>query len=118
MEADEMYEVVMDAVRLALREELGGGDMRLTQRMVGGRVIFEDSEGRVFKEIPGPTLFKKVTSVREKLRVLEQKINQNGGLSTSDKAELQGLITRCYGSLTTFNLLFRDDSDKFKGQKG
>lgn len=113
MEADELYEIVTDAVRLALREEAGGGDIRLSRRMVEGRVIFEDSEGRTFKEVSGPAFFKKVTSVREKLRVLEQKLNNNPGLTTAEKAELQGYISRCYGSLTTFNFLFRDDQDRF-----
>ena len=89
--------------------------MRLTRRMTEGKVIFEDSEGRVFKEIPGFQFFRKTTAVREKLRVLEQKINNNGGLSAAEKAELQGYITKCYGSLTTFNFLFRDEGDKFKG---
>lgn len=116
MEADELYELVTDAVRQALQDEAGGGDIRLTRRMTEGKVIFEDGEGRVFKEIPSYQLFRKVTSVREKLRVLEQKLNNHGGLSGAEKAELQAYVTRCYGSLTTFNFLFRDEGDKFKGQ--
>ena len=116
MDPEDLYEIVSDAVRVTLEQEAGGGDVRLTRRMTEGRVIFEDSEGRVYKEITGPQFFKKVTSVREKLRVLEQKINNNAGLSNAEKAELQGLLTRCYGSLTTFNFLFRDDQAKFTGQ--
>lgn len=116
MEPEDLYEIVGDAVRAALEQEAGGGDIRLTRRMTEGRVIFEDSEGRVFKEITGGQFFKKVTSVREKLRVLEQKINNHGGMTNAEKAELQGYLTRCYGSLTTFNFLFRDDQDKFTGQ--
>ena len=64
------------------------------------------------------TFFKKVTSVRDKLRVLEQKLNAHQSLSLGEKAELQGYITRAYGSLTTFNSLFRDDEDRFKGTGG
>lgn len=118
MESDELYELVVDAVREALREEAGGGEIRLTSRMTEGRVIFEDSQGKVFKEIPAVQLFRKVTGVREKLRVLEQKLNNHAGLTSAEKAEMQGYITRCYGSLTTFNFLFRDDSAKFSGQGG
>lgn len=115
MENDELYELLVDAVRQALAEEAGGGDARLTRRMTEGRVIFEDSEGRVFKEIPAFQFFRKTTAVREKLRVLEQKVNNHGGLTVAEKAELQGYVTKAYGSLTTFNFLFRDDQDKFKG---
>ena len=117
MDPNELYEVVTDAVRVAIAEEAGGGDVRMTNRMVEGRVIFEDSEGRQFKEVTGPQFFKKVTSVREKLRVLEQKVNNNAGLSNAEKAELQALISRCYGSLTTFNFLFRDDRDRFSSSR-
>ena len=118
METDEIYDLVVDAVRQGLREEAGGNDIRISKRMLAGRVVFEDGEGRVVKEIHAEALFKKVTAVREKLRVLEQKINNNGSLSAPDKAELQGYITRSYGSLTTFNFLFRDAGEGFKGTGG
>jgi len=55
--------------------------------------------------------------VREKLRVLEQKINSNPALKPEDKMEMQQLITRAYGSLTTFNVLFREEEDHFVGAK-
>jgi protein-arginine kinase len=63
-------------------------------------------------------MFKKVTAVRDRLRVLEQKVNSHKALSTDEKVDLQQLITRCYGSLTSFNLLFRDEEDKFRGSGG
>ncbi len=115
METEDLYELIVDAVREALREEAGGGTIRLTRRMTEGRVLFEDGEGKVFKTVPAPVFFRKVTAVRERLRVLEQKINQHGGLSHAEKAELQAYITRAYGSLTTFNFLFRDAGDRFRG---
>ena len=117
MEPDEIYELVYDAASQALADSIGGGDASLASRMVMGSVIFKDNENRVVKEVEAASFFKKVTSVREKLRVLEQKINNNGSLSPTEKAELQVYITRSYGSLTTFNFLFREEADKFSGQK-
>ncbi|MEX2016498.1 MAG: hypothetical protein WD873_07635, partial [Candidatus Hydrogenedentales bacterium] len=64
---------------------------------------------------PLDTFFKKITSVREKLRVLEQKINNNASIAAEDRLELQKLIARAYGSLTTFNVLFRNEEDQFEG---
>ena len=69
------------------------------------------------KEIPLDTFFRKITSVREKLRVLEQKLNNHKTLSHEDKLEFQKLITRAQGSLTTFNVLFHEEDDQFSGSK-
>ena len=118
MERDELYELVIDAVKQGLREEAGGDDVPLAKRMVGGRVIFEDSDGRRFKEMDSFAFFRKVTAVREKLRVLEQKINAHGKLTAEEKIGMQQYITGCYGSLTTFNVLFANKNDSFVGQKG
>ena len=118
MDPQEIYELVYDATRAALNEHQGGTEPWLARRMENGRVIFEDGQGRQVKEIPVDAVFRKVTAVRERLRVLEQKINNNGALSTGDKAELQALITRSYGSLTTFNFLFDDATEGFKGTGG
>lgn len=118
MTDDALYELVVDAVRVGLGETGAAGEIALHRRMVSGAIAFRDDEGKVIKEIPVATLFKKVTSIREKLRVLEQKLNNHERLDEADKAELQGLITRCYGSLTTFNFLFRDEEHKFVGTGG
>lgn len=118
METDELYELVVDAVRQALADEAGGGRVILARRLVEGKVVFQDDQGKVVKEMPADAFFKKVTAVREKLRLIEQKINAQGNLPSADKAEIQALITRAYGSLTTFNCLFRDDRDRFVGTGG
>jgi hypothetical protein len=56
--------------------------------------------------------------VRDRLRVLEQRINAHPKLTAEDKAEMQQYVTRCYGSLTSFNVLFRDREDWFVGTRG
>ena len=114
MDANVTYELVYDAVRQAMLDQ-DGGDARLLRRFEGGTVVFEDGQGKMVKELPANVVFKKITSVREKLRVLEQKLNNHPALDDADRAEIQRLITRCYGSLTTFNFMFGDDSAKFQG---
>lgn len=118
LDPDVLYELVAEAVRDAMGERDDGGAVALSRRMVGGHVVFRDSDGRIVKEVDATVFFKKVTAVREKLRVLEQKLNNHAGLDTADKADLQTLLTRAYGSLTTFNFLFREDDDKFRGSGG
>ena len=70
------------------------------------------------KEIPIGDFFHKIVMLRDRLRVLEQNINSSKNLSDEEKVNLQQYITRCYGSLTTFNVLFRNKEQWFVGDKG
>jgi len=70
------------------------------------------------KEIPIDDFFHKIVMLRDRLRVLEQNINSNKKLSDEDKVNIQQYITRCYGSLTTFNVLFKHKEHWFVGDKG
>jgi hypothetical protein len=106
-------------LREVIRDELGVGDVELGGRWQGGEmVLVPGKEGTQEKRIPIEALFNKVVMIRDKLRVLEQKINANPKLSQEEKLQMQQYVTGCYGSLTTFNVLFANKGDTFVGQKG
>lgn len=90
----------------------------IADRWKGGNLILEPGDTNLqSKEVPIDTFFHKIVMVRDRLRVMEQKINASN-LDESEKIELQQYITRIYGSLTTFNVLFKLKDHQFKGQSG
>jgi hypothetical protein len=102
-----------------LRGELGLGEASMAGKWDGGEMVLKPGkEGLQEKRIPLEALFHKVIMIRDRLRVLEQKINGHPKLGADDKLQMQQYITACYGSLTTFNVLFADRGDQFVGQKG
>jgi hypothetical protein len=114
MDADEFRRVLAHV----LREELGVGEFEVSGRWEGGEMILKPGKaGTQEKRIPLDSLFHKVVMIRDRLRVLEQKINAHPKLGDDEKMQLQHYITGCYGSLTTFNVLFSNRDDQFVGQK-
>jgi hypothetical protein len=85
----------------------------------GGTMVLQAGDKSIKpKEVPIDIFFHKIVMARDRLRVLEQQINQHKGLSDEDKVGLQQYITRIYGSFTTFNVLFRNKEHWFVGEKG
>jgi hypothetical protein len=114
MDADDFKRILSRV----LRDELGVSAVDMAGRWEGGEMILKPGkEGTQEKRIPLDALFHKIIMIRDRLRVLEQKINTNSKLAPDEKIQLQQYVTGCYGSLTTFNVLFADREDQFVGQK-
>ena len=103
----------------ALLEKLGvertdESPVALGVRWKKGKIVMHPSDPSLqTKEVPLETFFHKIVGMRNQLRVLEQKINAHEKLDDAEKIEMQQYITRCYGSMTTFNILFREKEDQF-----
>lgn len=112
-----------DRIQQAVREVLGDygfldSDIEISSKWAGGSVrLIPGKEGTQEKEIPLEVFFKKIISIREKLRVLEQKLNNHPKLTEEEKIDFQSYITRSYGSLTSFNVLFQNKESQFTGVK-
>lgn len=111
------YEMLKLAIKEIREEELP--QIELLDRWKGGELLIKAAIPELEpKKIPIDAFFHKIVMVRDRLRVLEQHINANKVLSDDEKVQLQQYITRIYGSLTTFNILFKNKKDYFVGQKG
>lgn len=109
---------IVQAVRAVLHaEESVTGE--IGARWTGGQLVLRPGQaGTQEKVVPIESFFRKIVAVRDKLRVLEQRINNHASLSDADRLQFQDYITRAYGSLTTFNVLFADPADRFVGSGG
>ncbi len=117
MEIEQVYRIAYDAFTRALDQKLTTPetDVSIAPKFYHGTMVLQPRDPSMqSKEVDLEVFFKKIISVRNNLRVLEQKINSSG-LDDAAKIELQGYITKSYGSLTTFNVLFQDQADKFVG---
>ncbi len=104
-----LHKVLNDRTDITEKVDLGN-------KWQGGTLILKPFETDMqTKEIPIETFFHKIVMVRDRVRVMEQQINAHKVLSDAEKVDLQQYITRIYGSLTTFNVLFKNIQDHFKG---
>jgi|SaaInlLV_10m_DNA_1039704.scaffolds.fasta_scaffold13386_3 hypothetical protein len=111
-------EHVLDDFTDRIRGEERPENIEISDRWDGGTLIIQPSEeGLKSKEVPVDAFFHKIVMTRDRLRVLEAKINAHEKLVDSDKLDLQQYITKVYGSLTTFNVLFKYKEDWFVGEK-
>lgn len=102
-------------LRQIIREEAGVTPVVPADKWRGGLLVLRPgTAGLQEKTWPIETFFHKVVMLRNRLRTLEQQINASS-LSEADKVKLQSYISGCYGTLTSFNVLFADEDDQFKG---
>ena len=103
---------MVEALGLEQKDVLVEG---LATRWQRGTLVMQPAERSLQpKEVPLETFFHKIVMIRNNLRVLEQKVNASDKLSDGDKFDLQQYITRCYGSLTTINILIKNKNDQFR----
>src|SRR6266404_4286586 len=104
-------QAVVEALGLEQKDVVVEG---LANRWQRGTLVMRSADSSLQpKEVPLETFFHKIVMIRNNLRVLEQKVNASDKLSDADKFDMQQYITRCYGSLTTFNILFKNKEDQF-----
>lgn len=121
--SDEVDTVSFSDVELSLISILRrwsdiGNATALGSKWKGGSLVLRPGESNLSdKEMPIDTFFHKIVMVRDRVRVMEQKINASKNLDDQEKVDLQQYITRIYGSLTTFNVLFQNKSDHFVGER-
>ena len=107
----ETADAVVQSLGIEQKQDVVEG---LADRWQKGTLVLQPADSSLqSKEVPLETFFHKIVMIRNNLRVLEQKVNASDKLSDADKFDIQQYITRCYGSLTTFNILFKNKEDQF-----
>lgn len=111
-----LYEVEKSLKNLLKRYSDISEVVPMADKWKGGTITLSPKDVSLSsKDIPIDTFFHKIVMVRDRVRVMEQKINSSKTLDDQDKIDLQQYLTRIYGSLTTFNVLFKNPSQNFKG---
>jgi hypothetical protein len=117
LDEDDVRKIVQAVRAVFVAEQSVSGT--LGDRWAGGQLVLKPGRaGTQEKVVPIDAFFRKIIAVRDRLRVLEQRINTHPKLSDPERLELQEYITRAYGSLTTFNVFFSDPADRFVGTAG
>jgi hypothetical protein len=122
--AADVVPITLDDIKKAIREVVEEkSDMQevvsLANRWNDGLLIIKSADTNIQpKEIPVETFFHKIVMLRDRLRVMEQKVNAHSKFTDEEKIEMQQYISRIYGSLTTFNILFKNTDEHFKGTGG
>jgi hypothetical protein len=117
LEEEDLRKIVQ-AVRAVLNAEQSVTG-EIADRWRGGQLVLRPGKGGMQeKTVPIDGFFRKIIAVRDKLRVLEQRINAHPKLDDADRLQLQEYVTKAYGSLTTFNVFFADPADRFVGTGG
>jgi len=101
-------------LRRVIREEAGVTAVVPAEKWRGGSLVLRPGNATQEKSFPIETFFHKIVMIRNRLRTLEQQVNA-AELPPDVKLKLQSYISGCYGSLTTFNILFAEEDDQFKG---
>ncbi len=102
-------------LRRIIREETGLTPVAPAEKWRGGTLVLRPANASLQEKTwPIETFFHKVVMLRNRLRTLEQQVNASD-LPDDVKVKLQGYVSGCYGSLTSFNVLFADEDDQFKG---
>lgn len=113
MDPEQLRDVLIDVVENFLNIE----DVPLGQKWSGGTVTLQPADPELKPHVlEVESFFHKVVMIRDRLRVLEQKLNAHPKLSDTEKIDMQSYISRCYGSLTTLNVLFKDKDDRFSSK--
>ena len=117
LEEEDLRKIVQAVRAIFNAEQSVTGE--IGDRWAGGQLVMKPGRpGTQDKVVPIEAFFRKLIAVRERLRVLEQRINSHPKLDYADRLHLQEYITKVYGSLTTFNVFFADPADRFVGTGG
>jgi len=118
MSGDETGSDLETLLRRVIREEAGLTPVSPGQRWRGGQLVLRPASASLAEKAwPIESFFHKIVMLRNRLRTLEQQVNVSG-LPEDEKVKLQGYVTACYGTLSSFNVLFADPEDHFRGSGG